>query len=427
MIVIDSIDGAEHHRSKKSITSVISFSTSLTNPDWINDMSGTAGSSHNILTLQQLRGKETYESMIPSTIDYFNSKNYFKQRQNETSQSTYYYYDMHDCKMLYLLCQHSLWNRKHKPFLLCNCKRGEGVINNNTHQCVERSHQNEIDLYDRSLKRWERKRARLNEGECYNYKQHTDCVDEFNEGVSHFGVHPELLPRNEIRFDTFHLKCSITKKLMSWLRNFLLNSSTSARTNFSIHILSKFWNQYHLFVWRTNKAFSSFQGNELALFIANISSIKNYLVQNFVQDNDINNFVLALNLWESMFKFLGITHISKEQEQSGWYPNQIQSFKNDCIKFYDCGKTTFLSTNETRIGSNETCYAHVLRFYMPRIAETTYLRHKVGVGVFNMQGFERRNKESKNVYKRFSNNKKNVMASLLGRLYDAFETDKNPY
>ena len=50
VFVLDSFDGAEHLRSKKKITSVISFSSSLTSGAWINGKDVTAGSSLNILT-----------------------------------------------------------------------------------------------------------------------------------------------------------------------------------------------------------------------------------------------------------------------------------------------------------------------------------------------------------------------------------------
>lgn len=36
-------------------------------------------------------------------------------------------YEPYDGNMYYLLTHHSLWNRKHRPFLLCNCKNSEGV------------------------------------------------------------------------------------------------------------------------------------------------------------------------------------------------------------------------------------------------------------------------------------------------------------
>ena len=46
------------------------------------------------------------------------------------------------------------------------------------------------------------------------------------------------------------------------------------------------------------------------------------------------------------------------------------------------------------VGNDESCYMHVIRFYMPKIAWETYQKHKCGIGIFTMQGCERRNKES---------------------------------
>ena len=54
---------------------------------------------------------------------------------------------------------------------------------------------------------------------------------------------------------------------------------------------------------------------------------------------------------------------------------------------------------------DETYYLHALRYYIPRFARQTWDNHRCGVGVFTMQGFERRNKESKTIMRKFSNNK----------------------
>ena len=56
VLVIDSIDGAEHLRSKKNITSVISFSSTMITPSWIHSKEVTPGSSLNIITWMQLQG-----------------------------------------------------------------------------------------------------------------------------------------------------------------------------------------------------------------------------------------------------------------------------------------------------------------------------------------------------------------------------------
>ena len=66
-------------------------------------------------------------------------------------------------------------------------------------------------------------------------------------------------------------------------------------------------------------------------------------------------------------------------------------------------------------------------YYMPRLAYATFKEHKLGLGIFTMQGFERRNKESKNILKRFNNNKGNLVVSNIKRLWDLFEHSKNNY
>ena len=156
--------------------------------------------------------------------------------------------------MLYLLTQHSQWNRKFNPFLLCTCARGEGVYSNRTHQCQIKSHDAQISSYERSKRRWDLKRTRTPD---YTVKDHMDWIDENNDGCSHFGIDPSLLPRDGIRFDTFHMKCSITKRLMGSIRTFLLNQSDAVIESFTRTVLCKFWNDFHLYVWKNRKNFSS--------------------------------------------------------------------------------------------------------------------------------------------------------------------------
>ena len=81
--------------------------------------------------------------------------------------------------------------------------------------CEVLSHTQQKDRWDRSKRRWEDKRNRLKQGEVYDYFKHKDWVDVSNVGVSHFGLHPDLLPRDSLRFDVFHLRCAITRRLMS--------------------------------------------------------------------------------------------------------------------------------------------------------------------------------------------------------------------
>ena len=71
-------------------------------------------------------------------------------------------------------------------------------------------------------------------------------------------------------------------------------------------------------------------------------------------------------------------------------------------------------------GDDETYYLHAIRYYIAHFSRDTWKVHKCGIGVFTMQGYERRNKESKNIMRKFSNNKNNILDQILKRLYDNF-------
>ena len=72
-------------------------------------------------------------------------------------------------------------------------------------------------------------------------------------------------------------------------------------------------------------------------------------------------------------------------------------------------------------------YWHVLRFCIPQIAKITYDKQCLGIGIFTMQGYERRNKESKNTFRRFNNRKGNVIVQNLERLQDVYYQETNGY
>jgi len=58
-------------------------------------------------------------------------------------------YDVHDGKMIYNLLQHSLWNGKNHPFLLCKCKRNDGLDNPN-HKCSMFSNEDNLNYSNRA-------------------------------------------------------------------------------------------------------------------------------------------------------------------------------------------------------------------------------------------------------------------------------------
>lgn len=405
LIVMDSIDGAEHLKSNKRVTSVISYSSMLYSSELIQSKQIRAGSSRNILTWQQVSAKETLDTLVPSLKKCLETKRVLRERNPSIT-----FYDIHDGKMLYLLTGHAQWNRRNSPFLLCSCKKGEALNNLERHSCIKILHTEQVDLFERSRRRWE---AKTSTSPSYDLKKHLDWVDERNKGVSHLGMHPEILPRENLRFDTFHLKCAITRKLMGWLRTFIMSQSTQVIED-CVKILRKIWNDFHIFVWMNKKNFSSFCGNELALFVSIERELHSYLQENLEMNDELEKFLNGYELWTKIFKFLGVTYIEEERD----FEAEIEQFVLNVKGFYANGVGTYLAGAQ-----GESFYSHCLRYYMPGIARETYARHALGPGIFTMQGFERRNKESKNAMKQYSNNRGNVLIQNMKRLWDIYKYD----
>ena len=332
----------------------------------------------------------------------------------------YFMYDMHDGKMLYLLTQHSLFNRKHHPFLLCNCKRGAGVQDGN-HQCKIINDEEQLRLYNRSKRRWDN----MEHIESYNEKKkHMDWVDYYNQGISHLGINPTILPRSSIRFDVFHLRGGVTQRLMSNLRKFLMGSTMEIELaeKFS-DVLCGFWSEYNVLLWNLNMNFQRLVGSELLLFIKNTDKITSFLKNEYQALPVLDDLCKGLLLWEQISPFLVITEIKNVEE----YKKKLEEFENNLRMFYEVGSRSFLTKNPAVVGDDETFYYHVLRFYLPVIAKQTLKDHCLGLGIFTMQGFECRNKESKNTLRRFSNGIGNIAIPNLKRLWDVFSTGFNSY
>ena len=163
-------------------------------------------------------------------------------------------------------------------------------------------------------------------------------------------------------------------------------------------------------------------GAELLLFITNSPKIVAFLKSTFEDTDTLKDLCEGLELWQKITPFLVITTIKNIDE----YNELKKKFVSNLKKFYTIGGISFLTkksiSSNRNIGNDETFYMHTLRFYLPRIADETLEKHNLGLGIFTMQGFERRNKESKNTLRRFSNGIGNIVIGNLKRLWDIFFT-----
>ena len=419
LILINSFDGAEAIKTEKELKSVISFSSQMITPRLIQSGEIKAGSSFNILTWMQLVGKEELKILKPCMTDYLMFRRELVEGRFQFPSfpsSTIWTYDVHDGKMLYLLTQHSQWNRKHHPFLMCDCQRGKGFSIN--HVCSMWNDDEYSKKWNTSLRKWEAMTPLPQE---WTVKKHRDWCDERNSGITHLGFDPEFLPMSTIRFDTFHLSCAVIRKLMNCLRLFVLKQSSNFIKKFTNEVLRSFMTDFLIYCWNNKLKFSVFKGNDLFTFVSYNNTMIEFLQEHLTETDELKNICLALRQIRPIIKFMTKTYIEQEDD----YRKDLSSFKKDVELFYEAGKGTYF-----RKEADESFYMHCLRFYMPKIAEITLERHKLGVGIFTMQGFERRNKESKNTIKRFSTSQrksKSLMNNNLKRLLMVFINEMNSY
>ena len=78
-------------------------------------------------------------------------------------------------------------------------------------------------------------------------------------------------------------------------------------------------------------------------------------------------------------------------------------------------------TNETS-GNKETFYIHTLRFYMIDVMVDTYAKHKLGPGIWTMEGFEGVKQVSKHIFCNLINIKVNLSSQSLSTIILQFTT-----
>eukprot|EP00978_Attheya_sp_CCMP212_P033372 scaffold134379_cov33-Attheya_sp.AAC.1 len=147
----------------------------------------------------------------------------------------------------------------------------------------------------------------------YTVTAHMKWVDQDNLGVSHFGIHPENLRQENICFDIFHLRSSITRRLMIYWQK--VHDATNRRDHE---------------VWNLNKAFTSFKGVDIKAFLSNIPNVINFIKTTFTTSEFLENVCEGLSLWSSISKFMHIVEIPDEDA----YLIKLSQFETNLSSFY---------------------------------------------------------------------------------------------
>ena len=188
---------------------------------------------------------------------------------------------------------------------------------------------------------------------------------------------------------------------------------------FNLHLM-EFLTDEQLLIWKLKKPIDSFVGGELNFFSKNAASLavwaeKQKLVSSTNQD--WTNMAAALKLWVKIHEFVTKAKI----EEGDDYKEEIKEFEVLVKQFYEYSRTTFFASKAGAIGSMKTSYMHILRYNLATLARITFERHKVGIGVFTLQGYERRNKESKNIFLIHCNMKGNLCEQTMKGLTQQYD------
>ena len=308
---------------------------------------------------------------------------------------------------------HRSWSSKDFPFLKCYCERGDAFVEGHICKLISDEDYKKYWLTSRDKYR-EREQNHDKDIETH-YKDHIKWCARNNYGISHFGVSPDVMPLSSLLFDVFHQKCSICRSVISFTRDYVLSFSQGVIELFTTQVLKKIWGDYQCYLFNNNKDFNSLIGKELFWFVSQSHLVTDFLENKIGPSITRDNLIATWNVIPDIFEFLSYTVIPDEWN----YSVLIEKFKKDVKDFYNYGVHTFMTDKED--GDLETAYQHILRFYMPQIAVETYNELKMGVGIYTMQGFERRNKESKYALKNHSNMKGNVTVSNLQYLFSSFQ------
>jgi len=417
-----SFDGAEHIDTKLGTMNIISFNTQIYCKA-LQDMGITTAASQNILTFMQLMAEEKIDIMLPYLNEHYTEKLEALKKTDTIFGIgvTGYAYEVHDMKMNHILFGKEPWNCNDGGYLYCSCSRKEGVIHNCNHECKLVTDEEHLQ-YDTTAarKKWKELLEKYPDSPEEELKMifHKWCQTK-NNGFNGFGVEAKLLPLSRSRPDVFHQGCGITRTLLKYLRFRLAKCSVSVRESFNTELASFLTTSQNI-MWRSEDLLSRFRGKELAKFTENAKELTEWAEKEKLcgkTDVSWTSFCVALKLWPDLYKFLVKAKVGPN------YLEEVKVFEKNAKIFYEAGKKSFLSRG-TNIGGKETSYMHILRYVTGPLAKLTFERHGVGIGVFTLQGYKRRNLESKYIFVRHTNKLDNFLIQILRKLTGNFDGSK---
>ena len=215
------------------------------------------------------------------------------------------------------------------------------------------------------------------------------------------------------------MSCSAEKKLLNYFKFMLAKQSDQVQQKFEKKLLDFLTNE-EVLIWKLNKPVESYLGSELKTFTKKGADIAAWVEKEKLvseQDPEWKPMCKALRLWAKCYEFLVKAKVEDDED----YEAQIKQYEKNMVELYKCGSETFFKSVNGTPAMGETVYFHMLLCQVPKWARITYKRHGVGVGVFTLQGIERRNKKKKHQFTKHTNSKGNMCMQTLRKCTDEFE------
>ena len=409
-------DGAVHPRMQATDQNIITYSMTLSSPYLVNDCGFYPTSGANILPHVQLRGKENVNTLravlkwrhmdLPSSLEGF------------PGLENCHVYDLADGKALYLMLDHAHWQCNLHPYLLCKCNRGDLI-------CEGIMHDDEwIRLVKESQSQWNNRdglteeRREFGDGTPYSWSVHKKWCGEENFGVCHNGAMPENYKISQIRFDVFHGRSAFIKVVTKYIRKLFEGLPRNVKLFSAFLRKLPCWDPYVVDPWISNGPTSRLKGRHTASFTKNIPECVK-LLKEIAPLSMVDSLCKSLMAFYTMSQILAFvtvnkfdmvkhvlphdTAVSSESSPDDVAKAVFDTYKQLAYKFREHGLRSFMTNRRT--GDKETFYVHVITQYLPKIMTDTYQRHKLGVGIFSMEGFEYKNYTSKQVLNNRTNGK----------------------
>ena len=341
----------------------------------------------------QVNGPEERD-IVHGALKKFGKDGYYEDKLKFISEAhlvfgddvVYWPYEVNDLKMAHLLLGKCNYNRQHGSNLLCNCSKRVGVKENETHQCRMMTDEEQLQYYNKA-------QAKLQEliQRCKDAGEEIDddfIVNEINSwaadhngGITGFGIHPSLLPISRIRPDVMHMMMGIVKRILTKFDSMLSKHTDDVQDQFNACI-NTFLLDHQVYIWKLGGRISKYLGDELKTWGESAATIAEWIEKQNLHRNskEWTHMCEALKLWPDLQSFMLKAKVGEK------YLEEVAEFERNVKMFYAHGGGTFMVGDNGEVGRWETSYLHLLRYNLGELARITYNRHKLGIGIFTLQG-----------------------------------------